>query len=369
MRRFMLVGALATAFALAATACGGDGGGDASGGDRPFEGRTLRVAAWSGPYARSIREYFVPPFEEATGATVEILDEWTEQVDKILAAPADQPPFDLSIGEGYLMCYGLQNDVWLEVDYSKISRAGEIYPWYREADEIDCEDDAYGVPFGYGYSVLGFRESDLGFRPTSWEDLWRAEAQGKIALDQAFFNYGLAPAAQVQGIDPAALEAGPEMDAVMAKTAELDVTLWYTAEAQVVNAFQTGDVAIAQMYIEGAQQLAEEDPGFDFIIPEEGSMGWIDYYMIVRGTTEVDLAHAFIDHLLDPDLQSRFAEDHLYWMANQDAAIPERRAELFPKTNEELAERAHMFDYDVWIPHYFDETGVYTRFSTEVLGA
>lgn len=369
MRRFILVGALATAFVLAATACGGGGGGDAGGGDRPFEGHTLRVAAWSGPYARSIREYFVPRFEEATGATVEILDEWTEQVDKILAAPADQPPFDLSIGEGYLMCYGLQNDVWLEVDYSKIPRADEVYPWYREADEIDCEDDAYGVPFGYGYSVLGFRESDLGFRPTSWADLWRPQAQGKIALDQAFFNYGLAPAAQIQGIDPAALAAGPEMDAVMAKTAELDVTLWYTAEAQVVNAFQTGDVAIAQMYIEGAQQLAEEDPGFDFIIPEEGSMGWIDYYMIVRGTKEIDLAHAFIDHLLDPDLQSRFAEDHLYWMANQDAAIPERRAELFPKTNEELAERAHMFDYDVWIPHYFDETGVYTRFSTEVLGA
>lgn len=365
------------AFVLSAAACGTageDGGAGTSGtgdGQRPFEGRTLTVAAWSGPYARSFREIVAPPFEAATGAEVQVVEEWAEIVDKILSAPADAPPFDVTVGEGYVMCYGLANDAFEEVDWSLISRKGEILPAFMSADEVDrCSDDAYGVPFGFGYQVLGFRSDLLGFTPSSWADLWRPEARGRIGLDQGFFNYALAPAAFVEGVDPASLPAeGPETDAVFARMKQLDVRLWYSSGAQLVNALKNGDVAIAEMYIEDARRLEEEDPRFDFVIPDEGAMGWVDYYLIARGTPNRDLAHAFLDFLLDPEIQTTFADEHWYWMSNRNYQVPTDAPEgLFPASNEELEERMRLFNYDVWIPHFFDEDGFYTRFSTELLG-
>jgi spermidine/putrescine-binding protein len=363
---------------LFAAACGGSTGSDDGGqspapgvGERPFEGRTLTVAAWSGPYARSFEEQIVPAFEAASGAKVQIVEEWGEIVDKIISAPADAPPFDVTVGEGYVMCYGLANDAFQKVRWDEISRKDQIFPAFMSADEVDrCEDDAYGVPFGYGYEVLGFRKDLLGFTPSSWADLWRPEVQGKIGLDQGFFNYALAPAAFVEGIDPSSLSAeGPDADAVFSRMKQLDVRLWYSSGAQLVNALKTGDVAIAEMYIEDAQRLKKEDPRFDFVIPKEGAMGWVDYYLIVRGTPNEDLANAFLDFLLDPQIQTTFSREHWYWMSNENYQPPaDAPAGLFPSSNQELKDRMHLFNYDVWLPHFFDEDGFYTRFSTEILG-
>lgn len=362
------------ALALLGAACGPAGpAGTAQPGEEegPFAGRTLTVAAWSGPYARSFREIVGPAFEAETGASLQVVEEWAEIVDKILTAPPDAPPFDVTVGEGYVMCYGLANGAFEKIDWSLISRGHQIFPAFMSADEVDrCEDDAYGVPFGFGYEVLGFRTDLLGFTPSSWADLWRPEAQGKIGLDQGFFNYALAPAAFVEGVNPSTLPAeGPETDAVFARMGQLDVRLWYSSGAQVVNAIKSGDVAVAQMYIEDAIRLEQEDPSFDFVIPEEGVMGWVDYYLIVRGTPNRDLAHAFLDSLLEPQIQSTFAREHWYWMANRNYQPPADAPEgVFPRSNEELEERMRLFNYDVWIPHLFDEDGFYTRFSTELLG-
>ncbi len=335
----------------------------------PFEGEELNVAAWSGPYARGFREFFVPSFEQATGARVTILDEWAEIVDKIIAAPKDDPPFDLAIGEGYTQIYGLQNKAWITVDYDNVPNSKDIYPWFFEADQIDAEDDAYGVPFGYAYEVIGWNKEKIpGFQPTSWADLWRPEVQGHLGMDGGFFNYALAAAAFKLGYDPATLEADtPELDQVLAESAKLDVALWYSSGAQSVAALQAGDIDVAQMYIEDIGNLATQDPTFDWVFPQEGAMGWIDYYMPVRGSQVKELAEAFANHLLDPGAQTEFAAHHYYWMSNQKYEIPGDKAQYFPRTDEELRQKSHMFDYDFWLPHFFDETGVYTRFSKEVL--
>jgi spermidine/putrescine-binding protein len=134
-----------------------------------------------------------------------------------------------------------------------------------------------------------------------------------------------------------------------------------------VAALQAGDIDVAQMYIEDIGNLATQDPTFDWVFPQEGAMGWVDYYMPVRGSKVKELAEAFANHLLDPGAQTEFAANHYYWMSNQKYEIPSDKAQYFPTTDEELRQKAHMFDYDVWLPHFFDETGVYTRFSQEVL--
>lgn len=333
-----------------------------------FAGQELRVAAWSGPYARSMREVFVPPFQEATGATVTIMDEWAEIVTKILAAPPTDPPFDLTIGEGYTQIYGIQKHLWLPVNYDNVPRIKDVYPWYLSDPAHDAESTSWGVPFGYAYEVIGYNKERVPFTPTSWADLWRPEVQGRLGMDGGFFNYALAPAAFLLGYDPATLQANtPQLDQVMAKTAELNVAVWYSSGAESVAALQNGDADILEMYIEDIGQLAVADPRYSWAFPKEGAMGWIDYYMPVRGTKVKDLAEAWCDHLLDPELQTQFAARHYYWMANEHYQIPGTKAQYFPKSNADMQQMGHEFDYDYWLPSFFDTNGVYTQFSKEVL--
>jgi len=120
---------------------------------------------------------------------------WTEVVDTIIAAPADDPPYDVTVGEGFLNIRGLQEDIWLPIRYDNIPNATDVYPWYFKRDEIDETDDAYGVPFGYGFEVLAYNKDALDFTPTSWSDLWRPEVQGKIAMDAGYWNFAIATAA------------------------------------------------------------------------------------------------------------------------------------------------------------------------------
>lgn len=357
--------AMAMVAALILIGCSSDG--DASGVDEGTGSEaTLTIAAWAGPYARAIREIFVPPFEQATGANVVVLDEGAETVDKILAAPEDNPPFDLVVGDEYIHCYGLSSDTWERMNYGNIPRSKEIRQEFLDLADEDCKDNAYGVPFGAGFDVIIYNSDALGFTPTGWADFWRPEAQGKIGMDAAFWSHSLTPAAKVLGIDPTTLEGGsPELSKVFDKTAELDVALWATVDSQQLNALKAGDVAIAQNYIQNAIPLAAEDDRFDFVVPEEGTTGWIDYWMISRGTQQQDLAEEFVNQLLDPELQSQFAELNSYLMANEDASSP--GDELFPK-NAVTGGTVQFFNYDVWLPNFFDKNNAYTEFSRDVLG-
>ena len=81
----LISAALALALTLSLAACGGGGGGgqgstpnnpgaaSSGGSDKPFAGQTLTGLYMSGVYADAARA-MVPEFEEATGATVEVVD-------------------------------------------------------------------------------------------------------------------------------------------------------------------------------------------------------------------------------------------------------------------------------------------------------
>src|SRR5262245_29605980 len=96
-RQFLTAGAALTA-GLAA------GCGRKRGGDKPFAGQELRVFVYAGGHERTMREEFVPRFEEATGATAILDPGWWGATAKLKTSPPGEPAFDLVITdatEGY----------------------------------------------------------------------------------------------------------------------------------------------------------------------------------------------------------------------------------------------------------------------------
>ena len=370
---------------LVAAACGGDGD---DGAEFPepvvvpdygtqFQGQVLRVTGWSGPYAQAIRDIMVPSFEEATGAEIVVIDEWETIVSRILAAPEDAPPYDLTVTEGFTMFDGLGSDLWLPIRYENVPNAVDLFPFFssEQADrEVGGEDGTkWGVPFAHGYQAIGYDKEELGFTPTSWSDLWSDKVTGKIGADSGFFNYALGAAALDLGIDPNSGDAD-DMVAIIDHMAELSPRMVWFATGAISRANLLNDeVDIQIMYIEDISPMSQDDPKFGYVVPEEGVMGWIDRFSVVRGTQVRDLAEAFANHMLDPNLQSAFAARETYWMANSKYTAPSGREDEFPTTNEDLAARSKLWDYAIWVPYFFDDTSVnglqiYSLFATDVLG-
>src|SRR5689334_12486724 len=64
-----------------------------------FAGESLIVVSWSGNHELSFRKAVVEPFNAQYGTKVETVGGWDQMVAQIVAAPADNPPFDITIAD------------------------------------------------------------------------------------------------------------------------------------------------------------------------------------------------------------------------------------------------------------------------------
>src|SRR3954469_17622138 len=92
-----------------------------------FEGEGLIAVSWSGNYEQVFRTEVIEPFNAKYGTKAETVGGWDQMISQIKAAPADNPPFDISVGEEFISSSGMAEGVWLEQDKSKIPNLANIY--------------------------------------------------------------------------------------------------------------------------------------------------------------------------------------------------------------------------------------------------
>ncbi|MCX7350516.1 MAG: twin-arginine translocation signal domain-containing protein [Alphaproteobacteria bacterium] len=67
-----------------------------------FEGESLIAVSWSGNYEQVFRETIINPFNAKYNTKAETVGGWDQIVSQIKAAPADNPPFDVTHENGPL---------------------------------------------------------------------------------------------------------------------------------------------------------------------------------------------------------------------------------------------------------------------------
>lgn len=72
-------------------------------------------------------------------------------------------------------------------------------------------------------------------------------------------------------------------------------------------ALVTGDIWIMPAYSPDANFIVEADPSIQFVIPPEGAEYYRDYMVVHRESQNPDLAFAFVNHILDPEVSGRIS--------------------------------------------------------------
>ncbi|TBU96945.1 polyamine ABC transporter substrate-binding protein [Phytopseudomonas dryadis] len=185
----------------------------------------------------------------------------------------------------------------------------------------------HAVPYlwgavGLAINVPKAEASYGGPLPRSWSLLFdpaqssRLAACGISTLDapeevlSVLFNYqghSLARAA------PARIKRAGEL------LQQLRPNLRYVDSERYIDDLNDGKLCLALAWVGDALGAASKGQPVQFVIPEEGSVLFIDSLVIPSSARRPDLAHRFIDYLMQPEVAALITRETLYPSGNADA--------------------------------------------------
>jgi spermidine/putrescine transport system substrate-binding protein len=167
----------------------------------------------------------------------------------------------------------------------------------------------------WGTMGIGYRKSKVKKPPTSWKVLFDSdEYSGRIAL--------LADARSVIGITLKYL--GYKMNSVVpaeiAQARDLLIKqkkhLKSFAEDNGQDLLLSGECDLVMEWNGDIVQVIAEDKDLAYVVPDEGTMVWMDNVCIPVGAPHPDHAHTFINYIMDAKVNADIANFIHYATAN-----------------------------------------------------
>ncbi len=309
-------------------ACGGKQDGSTGSGDGKTAGddKTLNVYNWSD----YIAEDTIPAFEKKSGVKVvyDVFDSNEMVETKLLAGSSG---YDIVVPTLNFLGRQIQAGVFQPLDKSKIPNLANLDPDMMKRIALQDPENKYAVPYLWGTTGIGYNVDkvtaafgstdvtnswDLVFKP---ENLAKLKDCGVTFLDTPSeiipitLNYlGEDPNSQ----DPAVIDKA----AALLKTIRPYITNFHSS--QYIDSMAKGSTCLVVGWsgdVIQARDRAEEAKNgvkIGYSIPKEGAPMWFDMLAIPKDAKHVDSAHAFINHLLDPQVAANNSNFVSYPNAN-----------------------------------------------------
>jgi spermidine/putrescine-binding protein len=213
----------------------------------------------------------------------------------------------------------------LALDLSQIPSYDRLSPQLTSLPLVRLKGQVYGVPFMWGPDPLLYDTTIFAKAPESWTVLWDPKYRGKISVWDDLSTVYMA--AQILGFDkpePSQLYnlTDAQLDAVKKKLLELkpNIRKMWSTGGELTNLFQNHEVVAAMGWPLMTNQLRKINFPVGEIIPKENTTGWIDHLMITAGSDNKELAHKFLEYMVEAQTQKKVTDVTGYTPANPQAA-------------------------------------------------
>ena len=127
---------------------------------------------------------------------------------------------------------------------------------------------------------------------------------------------------------------------------------------QVKQPFSGDEVHIGMAWNGDALVIMEEKPEIKFVWPKEGSLIWVDSFVLLKGAPNTDNAYAFINYMLRPEVAVKCVQEYMYSTPNTGALalLPEELTgnRVFMPTEADLAGSDAVLDVGAAMRLYSD---------------
>lgn len=294
--------------------------------ERIGEGRMLVVGIWGAAQEELVREHVIKPFEQETGARVELILGGSTGRFTRLYAEYEAPTMDvayLSYGQAQ---QALKDGIIQPPNPEGVPEWNNLYPQAQE------------VGYGVSFMAIGimYHTEYMDPPPTRWLDLWQLQYRGKVAPFVVPGTQGLAflaMAARAHGGSEQDIDLGFE---AMKLLKPFPAILSGIPETNL--AFMVGDVWATPQISGYVYEAKAEGIPVDFAYPEEGTPFAMNVAAIPTNSKNTDLAEIFINYHLSAANQIAYAERLYYAPTNMTVKLPPELAEMVPYGEEEVAE-------------------------------
>ncbi|MBQ4569570.1 MAG: extracellular solute-binding protein [Ruminococcus sp.] len=206
--------------------------------------------------------------------------------------------YDVIIPSDYMIGKLIAEDMLLPLDFDNIPNYKNIADEYKNLPYDP--DNTYSVPYTWGVVALCYNKDMVKGEVTGFDALWNEDNKGQILM----FNNSrdaLAIAMQRLGLDP----SNPTMadiDKACALLKEQKPLVQNYVMDQVYDLMECDQSAIAPYYAGDIYYMMDNNESLDYCLPEEGTNFFVDAMCVPKNAENPELAEAFINFMLEPEV-------------------------------------------------------------------
>lgn len=276
-------------------------------------------------YVFNWTDYIAPElirkFEKQNDCRV-IYDTYNSNENMLTKMMTSKSAYDIIVPSGDHISILIEKDIIQKIDKSLLKNYHNLDPMIlKKSLDFDTNNE-FSVPYFWGTCGLIYNRnylSDEEMQDASWNILADSRFENKKVITM------LDDAREVVGVSLIYNGYNPnDFSYIALQSARNTLLEWDRNIAQFdsdsfKNEVQDGTIWLGQAYNGDAMQVMEENPYVGFALPKEGSTLWVDYLAIPKNAENKELAHKFIDFLLDEKISAINAEFVQYATPNKAA--------------------------------------------------
>lgn len=318
----------------------------------------LNLIAWAG-YAEDgstdPKVDWVTPFEEETGCQVNVKTGNTSDDMVNLMRTGDYDGVSASGDATLRLIEGGDVD---PVNTDLVPNYADVFDSLKDQGFNSVDGQAYGIPHGRGANLLMYDTEDVKPAPTSLSSVFdpteASKYSGKLtAYDSPIYIadaalYLMATEPDLGITNPYELDEEQFNAAIeLLKEQNAHVGEYWSDYTKEISAFANGDSEIGTTWQVIKQLLEADGAKVEAVLPEEGSTGWSDTWMIGSEAANPNCMYMWMDHIIDPKVNAQVAE----WFGE---------APSNEKACDETADPKHCDIYHAADEAYFDQVYYWT---------
>jgi putative spermidine/putrescine transport system substrate-binding protein len=270
----------------------------------------LNLIIWAGYAERgaTFPEFdWVTPFETETGCKVNTTD-MTDSNNGVSLMQSGQ--YDGISASGDATTRLIQGGVVSPIDTSIFENYANVFAGLKDLPHNTVDGVNYGVPHGRGANLLMYNVDEVTPAPTTWDSVWEGGSAyaGKISIYDSSI-YIADAAVHLMATQPALGITNPYQlnDAQFAAAITLleaqkanGATYWSLYTDQMAS-YTAGDVVTGTTWPLQVALLKAEGVPVEGILPEEGSTGWSDTWMMHAEAEHPNCMLMWMDHMMSPE--------------------------------------------------------------------
>jgi putative spermidine/putrescine transport system substrate-binding protein len=263
--------------------------------------KTISATTFPGAWESAHRSILLPAFAKASGASTNLVASLAvDTVSKMVASKAN-PPFDVVILDEGPYLAALQYDIFEKVSVDKI-------PNLKDVPSKFIDPRGLGVFVSGQVIGLAYNTEKIKTPPRSWNDLLKPEYKGRVGLAGLGSTLMMAWMVEI-----ARLNGGSEenMEPAFEFVRKLlpNVSAVSASPGALATLFQQDQIDISIHYNNNVGDLQGKGVPVTLAKPDTGYIHIKSTMHIAKNTKNPDLAAAYINAALSPEVQTKMAED------------------------------------------------------------